>query len=355
MPALVTGLVGLLCGALIGALVQRSRLCTFGAIEDALAGHDWRRMKVFGLALGLALLVTQALILGGALDPDRISYLPPRLPIVGLVAGGLMFGVGMALVGTCGFGSLVRLGTGDLRSLVVILVFGVFAYASLRGVLSGFRIGVIEQWSIPMPGPSRSDIPTQLERVIGLDPRAALTGLAAAFLVTVALRDARLRRSPRLLAAAVALGLVTGLAWAATGSFSDPFDLHSRPQSLTFVAPIARALFGVLAGQDSIYDFGVSSVIGVVTGAFLASFRARECRWEAFDDQREMRRHITGGVLMGIGGVLAGGCTIGQGLAAGSAFALSMPIALVSMMAGARLGIAVLVGEMQDLLSHFRR
>ena len=355
MPAFTTGLFGLLGGMLIGALVQRSRLCTFGAIEDALAGHDWRRMKVFGLALGLALLVTQALILGGALDPDRISYLPERLPIVGLVVGGLMFGVGMALVGTCGFGSLIRLGTGDLRSLVVILIFGVAAYASLRGVLSGFRIGVIEQWSILMPGPSRSDIPTQMERVIGIDARALLTGLVAAFLVTIAIRDARLKRSPRLLAAAVALGLVTGFAWAVTGWFSDPFDLHARPQSLTFVAPIARALFGVLAGQDSIYDFGVASVIGGITGSFLASFRARECRWEAFDDQREMRRHITGGALMGVGGVLAGGCTIGQGLAAGSAFALSMPIALVAMMAGARLGIAILVGEMHDILARFRR
>lgn len=355
MPAFMTGLLGLLGGVLIGALVQRSRLCTFGAIEDALAGHDWRRMKVFGLALGLALLVTQGLVLGGALDPDRISYLPERLPIAGLIGGGLMFGVGMALVGTCGFGSLIRLGTGDLRSLVVILVFGVFAYASLRGVLSGFRIGMVEQWSLPMPGPSRSDLPTQVGRFIGMDPRAALTGLVAAFLITIALRDARLRRSPRLLAAAVALGLVTGLAWAATGWFSDPFDLHSRPQSITFVAPIARTLFGVLAGQDSVYDFGVASVVGVVTGSFLASFRARECRWEAFDDQREMRRHITGGVLMGVGGVLAGGCTIGQGLAAGSAFALSMPIALLSMMAGARLGIAILVGEMQDLLPRLRR
>lgn len=355
MPAFMTGLFGLLGGMLIGALVQRSRLCTFGAIEDALAGHDWRRMKVFGLALGLALLVTQGLVLGGALDPDRISYLPERLPIIALVVGGLLFGVGMALVGTCGFGSLVRLGTGDLRSLVVILVFGVFAYASLRGVLSGFRIGVVEQFAISMPGPSRSDLPTQLERIIGADPRTVITGLLAALLVALALRDARLKRSPRLLAAGVALGLVTGLSWAATGWFSDPFDLHSRPQSLTFVAPIARTLFGVLAGQDSVYDFGVASVVGVVAGSFLASFRARECRWEAFDDQREMRRHIIGGVLMGVGGVLAGGCTIGQGLAAGSTLALSMPIAILSMMAGARLGIAILVGEMQDLLPRFRR
>jgi len=92
------------------------------------------------------------------------------------------------------------------------------------------------------------------------------------------------------------------------------------------------------------------SVIGTVAGAFAASLAAREFRWEAFDDHHEMRRHLVGAVLMGAGGVLAGGCTIGQGLGAGSLLAISMPIALVSMALGARLGIAILVGETREWL-----
>lgn len=355
MPASITGVFGLLGGLVIGALVQRSRLCTFGAMEDALIGRDWRRMKVFGLALGVAILATQMLVLSGNLDPDRVTYVPGSLPIVGLILGGGMFGIGMALVGTCGFGSLVRLGTGDLRALIVVILFGATAYAALRGVLSGVRIGVIEHWALPMPGPSASDLATQLSRFLGLEPggvllRAGLTLALAAGLVGLALADRRLRRAKRLLTAGLVLGLVTGLGWAATGWWSDPFDLHQRPQSLTFVAPIARALFGVLAGQDAISDFGVASVVGVVLGALLASLVSQEFRWEAFDDHHEMRRHLAGGVLMGLGGVLAGGCTIGQGLAAGSMLALSMPVALLSMMLGARIGIAIVMGDARDWL-----
>lgn len=350
MAPQLTGLLGLLGGFVIGALVQRARLCTFGAMEDALVGGNWRRMKVFGLALAVALLVTQGLIALGALDPDRVTYLPTSLPVAGLVLGGLLFGIGMALVGTCGFGSLVRLGTGDLRSLVVILVFGLVAYATLRGALAGFRIGVVEQAALPMPGPSRSDLPTQIARLTGWNPAIPLVLLIAGGLVAVVARDARLRRAPRLLVAGLALGLVTGLGWAATGWWSDPFDLHQKPQSLTFVAPVARALFGVLAGQDPVTDFGVASVAGVVLGALFAALVAREFRWEAFDDHHEMRRHLAGATLMGFGGVLAGGCTIGQGLSAGSLMALSMPLALASMMLGARIGIAILVGEARDWL-----
>lgn len=342
------GLCGLLGGFLVGFLVQRSRLCTFGAVEDALMGHDWRRMKVFGIALALATLCAQALIVGGILDPDQITYLPSRLPVMSLFLGGLLFGLGMAFVGTCGFGSLVRLGTGDLRALIVILVFGLVAYSTLRGVLSGLRIDGLEAVTIPMPGPSRADLPTQIGRWIGLDTRLLLALVLAAILLFIAARDKRLKRSPRLVSAGIALGLVVGLGWFATSALVDPFIITMRPQSLTFVAPVARGLVGVLAGQDSALDFGVASVAGVVLGAFAASLYAREFRWEAFDDQHEMRRYLLGAALMGFGGVLAGGCTIGQGLTAGSLLAFSMPVAVIGMIIGARLGIALIVGEMRD-------
>ncbi|MCA0400074.1 MAG: YeeE/YedE family protein [Proteobacteria bacterium] len=351
MPSVIPGLAGLLGGVLVGFLVQRARLCTFGAMEDALMGRDFRRLKVFGLALAVALLLTQGLILAGHLDPDRTTYVPTSLPLAGLVVGGVMFGIGMAFVGTCGFGSLVRLGTGDLRALIVIMVFGVVAYAALRGILAGFRIGIVERIALPMPGPSRSDFPTQIEQLFARDPRQVLGVLIPLGLGALALADRRLRRARRLLSAGIGLGLVVALGWAATAWWSDPFDLHQRPQSLTFVAPVARALFGVLTGQDAWHDFGVASVVGVVVGAMAASLVAREFRWEAFDDHHEMRRHMIGAALMGFGGVLAGGCTIGQGLSAGSLLALSMPVALLAMLAGARLGIAIIMGEAGEWFS----
>ena len=348
-PSLWIGISGLVLGCMLGFLVYRARLCTFGAMEDALIGRDWRRMKVFGFALAIAVIITQSLVLTDLLDPLRVTYLPSKLPLLGIVAGGVMFGVGMALVGTCGFGSLIRLGSGDLRSLVVLLVFALCAFAALRGVLVGLRIDVIESVTLAMPGQSRSDLATLFTRWSGVDLRISLTMAISAGLIWIGVRDRRLRRTPRLVIAGIALGLCVGLGWVATSLLADPFNVSQRPQSLTFVAPIARALFGVLMGHDSGLDFGVMSVIGVIIGALCASLYAQEFRWEAFDDDREMRRHMLGGALMGFGGVLAGGCTIGQGLSAGSLLAISMPIALISMMLGARLGIALIMGDITEL------
>jgi hypothetical protein len=121
--------------------------------------------------------------------------------------------------------------------------------------------------------------------------------------------------------------------------FAGPF----RPQSLTFVSTIGKAIYAGLLNVANFADFGVGTVFGVVAGAWLAARGADELRWEAFDDDHEMRRHLGGAVLMGIGGILAGGCTIGQGITAGSMLALSWPLAVGGMMLGARLGIAVLV------------
>ena len=151
LSAWIPAVCGFAIGAAVGFAVRRARLCSFGAIEDALIGGDGRRLRVFGLALGIAILGTQALVLAGVLDPQTTTYVSPALPIIAILIGSIMFGIGMAMVGTCGFGSLVRLGAGDLRSLVVVLILGAVAYATLRGLLAGFRIGILENLSLPMP------------------------------------------------------------------------------------------------------------------------------------------------------------------------------------------------------------
>ncbi|MGL4240052.1 MAG: YeeE/YedE family protein, partial [Beijerinckiaceae bacterium] len=254
----------------------------------------------------------------------------------------LMFGLGMALVGTCGFGSLVRLGGGDLRAFVVILTFAAAAYAMLRGALAPFRIGVIEQVSTPMPGGHPAGIVEVAEGLTGWPLRALLAfGLAAALILAV-VADRRLWKAPRLLAAGLALGLGVTAGWVATGVLADDFT-PVRVQSLTFVAPVARGVFSLVLGGADWFDFGAMSVAGVILGAGLAALAADEFRWEAFDDHYEMRRHLAGAILMGAGGVLAGGCTIGQGITAGSLLAVSWPIAALGILIGARIGIAILV------------
>jgi uncharacterized membrane protein YedE/YeeE len=140
----------------------------------------------------------------------------------------------------------------------------------------------------------------------------------------------------------------------------DEFEPSSRAQSLTFVAPIGKALYGAAFNPQGLVDFGVGSVVGVIVGAFLYARLTQEFSWEAFDDHREMRRHIVGAALMGFGGITAGGCTIGQGVTAGSIMALSWPLAIVGMMIGARIGIMILIeGSVAGAIAHqfgrFRR
>ncbi len=343
LSAWMLGLGGFAIGATAGFAVRHAKLCSFGAIEDALMGGDSRRLRVFGLALGIAILGTQALIIGGFLDPEQTTYASPALPLAAILIGSVMFGTGMAMVGTCGFGSLIRLGAGDLRSLIVILVLGATAYATLRGVFAGFRIGVLEGWSVAMPEGVRSDMASLSSRAFGFDARGALALIAGSGLCWLALSDPRLRRARRLLSAGIVLGILTVAGWIITSSLGDDFAGPSRPQSLTFVSTVGKTIYAGLLNVSNFADFGVGSVFGVIAGSWLAAWRAAELRWEAFDDDHEMRRHLSGAALMGVGGILAGGCTIGQGITAGSMLALSWPFAVGGMVFGARLGIAVLV------------
>lgn len=344
LTAGTAGLAGLATGIAIGYAVSRARLCSFGAIEDALIGRDWRRMKIFALALAVALAATQTFILLGLLSASDTSLAPNVVPWLAAAIGSVAFGLGMALVGTCAFGCLVRLGRGDLRSLVVLGIFSIVAYATLRGVLSPLRIDWVEPVSVHVPGDVPAALPEILSWLAMADMRLPVTVIVVGVLLSWVGRDQRLRKARRLLTAGIVLGAGVAAGWVVTGMLADPFEGPIRAQSLTFVAPVARGLFGLAAGEAGFVDFGVASVAGVVIGAAVHARLADEIRWEAFDDHHEMKRHLLGAVLMGFGGILAGGCTIGQGLTAGSLMALSWPITVAGMFLGARVGIAILVG-----------
>jgi len=343
LPGYSVGLAGVVIGAVLGFAARHAKLCTFAAIEDATIGGDTRRLKTFALALAIALIGTQAQVVFGLVDPRVTPYVPTALPWLAATLGGFLFGVGMALVGTCAFGSLVRLAGGDLRSLVVLIVFGLVAYATIRGVIAAIRVDVLDGTALRLPSLQQGDLPSLISLALPFDTRVALGAAIGLGLLAWALTDKRLRRSRRLVAAGAILGLSVVAGWLATAVLSDPLDQAARVQSLNFVAPVARAIYGALLGQVGLADFGVAAVLGVVLGAALAAWRAHEFRWEAFDDQREMRRHLLGAVLMGLGGVIAGGCTIGQGLTAASLLAFAAPLAIAGMILGARVGIFFLV------------
>ncbi|MBR0839928.1 YeeE/YedE family protein [Bradyrhizobium liaoningense] len=350
-PSTIAFACGLAAGAVLGIAGRAGRFCTLAMLEDAFFGSDYRRLKSFALAAAVALLVTQALAAFGIVDLSRSIYLTASIGLGGVIIGGLMFGLGMALVGTCGFGTLVRAGGGDLRAIVVFLVLGLSALATMRGITGMLRVALIEPLSLKLAEGSNQTLTSLLGA--GGAARAILVVTIAAALAFWALADGRLIRSPRLLASGLAVGAAIAFGWFATGWLADDEFDPVRVSSLTFVAPLGDTILYIATFSGARLNFGIGSVAGVVTGSFAAAMLARGFRWEACDDARELKRHMIGALLMGVGGILSMGCTIGQGLSAFSTLAVSAPIAMLAIACGAYLGLEfTMTGEW---LPAFRR
>lgn len=333
---------GLACGTLAGGAARFGRLCTMSAIEDALVGRDYRGAKAWGLAIAVAIAATQALIALGLADPSRSLYGNPQLHVLGVALGGLAFGLGMTLVGTCSFGLLVRAGGGDLRAVVAALIVGIVAMAATAGALAPARVALLGIGSLslaPYGGPSLADL---LGKVVGTGAASGVLAIVVGVLIAASLADRRLRVRRRLLTGSVGMGLAVAGGWLATGLAVDALALD-RPESLSFVAPVGRALLQLMMEPFRAIGFGVSAAAGVLGASLLTALWRREFRWEAFDDATEMRRHLIGAALMGAGGVLAQGCTVGQGLSATSTLAASAPIFIAGVLAGAKVGLMYLI------------
>lgn len=344
---------GFLCGALAGAAARYGRLCTMSAIEDALIGGDYRGAKAWGLSAAVAIALTQALVSLSLVDVTTAIYLGARLHVFAVLLGGVLFGLGMTLVGTCSFGLIVRAGGGDLRAAVSASLVGVFAFAATSGALAPLRLALWDTGVATLPVPRPANLAALMAPVAGVPATWLLVGLLCLGLAGVALRDPRLRKRPRLLASAAALGVAVTLGWVATGAALDAMTLD-RVESLSFVAPVGRALLQLMIEPFRNIGFGVAALGGAALASATIALARGEFRWEAFDDPREMRRHLLGAMLMGTGGVLAQGCTIGQGLSAASVLAISSPIFLVAVVIGARVGLWHLI-EGQSLWRLGRR
>jgi uncharacterized membrane protein YedE/YeeE len=335
--------LGAALGAALGFVAWRTQLCTLGAIADALLVGDDRRSRCLVLAIAVAIAGTQILSAFGLIDPARSVYLAGDLGWLGAILGGLCFGFGMALVGTCGFGTLVRLGAGDLKAVVPFVTIGIAAYATIGGPLAYLRVGVIEATDLRLA--SAPGLVEVAEAWLGHQSAGLRLLLAAAVvapLLAYALGrgTAPARRQDRL--AGVAVGAIVVLGWVVTGIVgADEFE-PSLLASFSFVRPLGDTLLWLMLASGTSLGFGAASVLGVVAGAALASRRGKRRPWDAYDSLRELQRHLVGGVLMGFGGITALGCTIGQGISGMSTLALSAPLALGAIVVGAVLGLRYL-------------
>lgn len=333
----------------LGALVQRTGFCTMGAVSDVVTMGDWTRMRQWGLAAGVAILGFGVLSWTGLVNPDKTLYSSTRFLWLSALAGGAIFGFGMVLSSGCASKALVRIGGGNLKSLVVTIVLGVAAFATLKGLTAVWRTATVDR--IAQDFGVNANLSSWAAAAASLEPR--LAGMLAALivggaLIAWALAGREFARAPNLLAGLGIGAAVTAMWWVSghMGYLSEhPETLQetylatnsTRAEALSFVSPIAYALDWLMFYSDSnkLLTVGIVSVFGVIAGSATVSLAQRTFRWEGFGGTDDLAHHLVGAVLMGVGGVTAMGCSIGQGVSGLSTLSLTSFVAVAAMVAGA--------------------
>ena len=344
-----------------GAIANKANFCTMGAVSDWVNIGDLGRMRSWLLAIvtaiiGVGLLEYTAAIdlsLTTSNDTSNPPYRSANFIWLRHLVGGLMFGIGMTLSSGCGNKTLVRLGEGNMKSLVVLAVMGIAAWWML---FSNFGYLVFLQWMLPVSVDfSNQGIPSQDIAAVaaGLSGAewGASGGLTVALLVAIPLliwilHSKDFRSNLELLSAGLIIGLLIVIGWyvtaGATGlelieelEFMDDRPFFTGAQSLTFIGPTGHVVQYVKEGFSAMFlTFGVATVLGVVVGSFLYTLIFRKIRIEWFISWNDFTMHVIGALMMGVGGVLAMGCTIGQGITGVSTLALGSILTIVSIIAG---------------------
>jgi uncharacterized membrane protein YedE/YeeE len=341
-------------GALFGAVTQRTGFCTMGAVSDIVTMGDWTRMRQWALASGVAVLGFAALAWSGIVSPDKTLYASTRWLWLSALAGGAIFGFGMVLASGCASKTLVRVGGGSLKSLVVMIVLGIAGFATLKGITAVWRTATVDRVALETSSPA--SLPAWAAQLLPVSvPVAALAialviGLA---LLAFALANREFSGHGNNLLAGVGVGAAVLAMWWVTGHLGHvaehPQTLEetflatnsTRAEGLSFVSPIAYSLDWLMFFSDKskLLSVGIVTVVGVILGSAAVALAQRSFRWEGFGDTQDLGHHLVGAVLMGVGGVTAMGCSIGQGITGVSTLSATSFVAVAAMIAGAILGL----------------
>jgi hypothetical protein len=337
---------GLVIGLAFGAIAMATNFCTMGGISDVLTLGDGRRLRAWLLAAATALIGAQLLHWLNVVDLSKSMYLPPRLNWFGNIAGGLMFGFGMVFAGGCASRNLVRLGSGDMRSLMALILLGVFAYITIGGILGPLRVALETATSITVPAPTQG-LGDLLAPYLQWTPEAAghaIAGLIAGVTLGYCFLNRPFRTSRMHVWSGLGVGLCVIAAWALTGLAFDEMDHRPvAPVSLTYVRPIGDALEWLQRFTGApLPGFGTATVFGAILGAFLVARARGRFRVTGFANTGDTLRTLGGAALMGVGGVMALGCTVGQGITGVSTLALGSFLTFAAIALGGVLGVKTL-------------
>lgn len=335
---IIAALIGLGGGTVLGLAARLGDFCTLGAIESAVYGNNQTRARMWGVALGVAILGTYTLEAEGILTLSDTIYHALRWNPLASIIGGLMFGYGMAFTGNCAFSSLARIGGGDLRALVAVIVIAIFSLMTLGGPLAEVRALMFPE-TAAKSGQSFAHLIADWTTL----PAIVIAAIIALILLVWGLLDAGLRARPASIFWAAMVGLAVVGGWWGMALLHEASLAGIQVQSHSFTAPLGRSLLYLMTSSAGGVNFAVGSVGGVILGGAIGSAIKGRFRWVACEDPRELGRQMYGAALMGIGGVIALGCTLGQGLTAFSTLAYSAPVTLAAIIIGALIGLRRLV------------
>lgn len=342
-------LLGFALSFVFGAIAQTTHFCTMGAISDVINIGDWSRARQWILAMATAMIGFAALSLLGLIRPSDALYITPRWSWLSTSVGGLMFGFGMVMASGCGNKTLIRVGTGNLKAWVVFVVMGLSAFATLRGITAVLRNTTTDQVYLTMEPQATLSYGLASALNLGAEQGPAWVGLALGLLLALwVLRHADFRTSTNLWAGLGCGGVIVAMWWL-TGHMGfveeHPQTLEQvyvatnsgRMESLSFVAPMAYVLDWLMFYSDKskVLTLGVMLAVGVIFGSWVSALFTRTFRWEGFGSVEDLGNHLLGALLMGVGGVTAMGCTIGQGLSGMSTLSLNALSALLFIVLGA--------------------
>lgn len=336
-------LAGLACGTLVGLIARKQHFCTLTSLERYWYADDSKGVRTWALASAVALFLTQLLRFNAELDIDSSFYLKSSFNPMSAIFGGVTFGVGMALVGTCGFGALVRLGGGSLRSLIILCTMGYAALVASHGVLGQVRMYADEHYSIDFSFAGSQSIADIASTLTGLPMTLPVIALLIGLIVYWVFKSADYRHHYGQQFTGVCIGVAVAFGWWATSSLKQQLFVDVQIESASFVLPPGEILMQFIVNTGRLPDYGMGLTVGVVFGSAITSILTKDVRWEACDSAQELGRHLVGAILMGIGGVFALGCTIGQGVSAFSTMALSSVIVIAGILIGARIGLSLLI------------
>ena len=351
-----------LMSVLLGWISQRTHFCTMGAVSDVVHMGDWTRARQWMVAAGVVMIGFAALSGSGQIDASQTLYAGKRWIWLSTLVGGFMFGYGMVISSGCGNKTLVRIGGGNLKSVVVFVVMGVSAFATLKGITAVVRVNLLDAVAVAMP--TGAHLGTPIAAALGTSPAEAVVyaGFAlGALCLILAFRHKDFWNVHNLLAG-FGVGLIVVALWWISGHFGfvaeHPETLESvyvatnsgRIEALTFVAPVAHALDWLMFFSDTskVLTVGVVSVTGIICGAAVSALLNKTFRWEGFANPRDLANHLMGSVLMGVGGVTAMGCTFGQGLSGISTLSLNAFVAVAAILAGAVLALRQQAARMES-------